>query len=413
MNTNRRKLAYLAFFATTGLMTTACVSERYATGYPRILYDDQEFRAQYEEEFATRELDPLEGFWQSSNEFAEGEAVVCRVEPSVNSGFPIAAFAVRQQLNLHLPYRFPSSRQIVGRWKPTSGRRQYNGQILLVRGQQMYWQSASGRLIDATTFEVTVGGSPVLGGNVQRGYLVGPPDLLAKRLAMVEKAKQRQEDPSAVEAKPGASTGSGFLIASDLVVTSFHIVSDHVTIRCATDFWSSEATIVAEDKNTDLALLFLKNPAPPEVPIFPIGVASDMRQGERVFAMGFPLTDVLGEGLRVHEGIISSLTGIEGSAREFQIEMSLNPGNSGGPLLNGAGQAIGIVVRKLSLGYALKTGILPEGVTFAVKSDHLLSLLGASGRMASARFEKTGAEHRTLDQLVETYGRSVVRVTGE
>ena len=79
------------------------------------------------------------------------------------------------------------------------------------------------------------------------------------------------------------------------------------------------------------------------------------------------------------EGIISSIAGIHGEPNSFQISVAVQPGNSGGPLIDSSGAVIGIVSAKLAHMNALKTsGSLPENVNYAVKSNYLLELLATA-----------------------------------
>jgi len=211
----------------------------------------------------------------------------------------------------------------------------------------------------------------------------------------------------------GVSSGSGFLVAQDLVVTNLHVVENATSVRCSTETWHSEATVLTRDQQNDLALLRLATAVPVGTRVFTVSDASLVRQGARVYALGFPMTDVLGEGVRVHEGIVSSLTGFQGSSSEFQAQMGINPGDSGGPLINTGGQVIGIVATKLSLRYAAKIDSVPEGVAFVIKSDLLRPLIGAARRSQDVAFEPAQADAIALEQLVERFGSSVVRVTAQ
>ena len=96
--------------------------------------------------------------------------------------------------------------------------------------------------------------------------------------------------------------------------------------------------------------------------------------------------------------------------RLFQISAAVQPGNSGGPLLDGEGQVVGLVVAKLDeIATARATGSLPQNVNYAMKSSFLLGFLEAlpelNGRLAGGR--KKGLS-RT--EVVEECGKAVVMV---
>ena len=92
------------------------------------------------------------------------------------------------------------------------------------------------------------------------------------------------------------------------------------------------------------------------------------------------------------------------------MEMSINRGNSGGPLLDERGNVIGIVSSGL---VASRAESVPDGIAFAVKADFVWPLAG-SARVAGELEAATGEEpDRTLEELVETWRESVVRIEAE
>jgi serine protease Do len=136
------------------------------------------------------------------------------------------------------------------------------------------------------------------------------------------------------------SLGSGFIIREDgYIVTNDHVVdgATEVTVKLS-DGRQLPAKIVGRDKKTDLALLKINAT---NLPILPFGDSSTLQVGEPVMAIGNPF------GLEgtVTTGIVSAKGRVigEGPYDNFiQTDASINPGNSGGPLVNTAGQAVGI-----------------------------------------------------------------------
>lgn len=179
------------------------------------------------------------------------------------------------------------------------------------------------------------------------------------------------------------SQGSGFLISEDgFVVTNYHVVDNksdyNVVFPKQNKKYSGQ--ILMKDKNNDLVILKLNNFNYKEIfnqkiP-FPFKKSKDAKLGEPVFTLGFPLGGVLGKSAKFSTGNISSLVGIEDNASVFQISNPVQPGNSGGPLFDGSGSLIGIVVGKLSDIYTIKVhGAIPQNVNFAIKSDYLINLI--------------------------------------
>ena len=77
-----------------------------------------------------------------------------------------------------------------------------------------------------------------------------------------------------------------------------------------------------------------------------------VRKGEKVFSVGYPLSFTLGEGAKITEGRVSSLSGIRNDSSTFQISADIAGGNSGGPLLDDKGNVIGVSVSGLKQEYS-------------------------------------------------------------
>jgi S1-C subfamily serine protease len=111
---------------------------------------------------------------------------------------------------------------------------------------------------------------------------------------------------------------------------------------------------------------------PPALPIANVSA----RTGSKVFTIGYPHPDVMGEKPKLTEGIVNALSGYMDDPRILQISVPVQAGNSGGPLLNMNGEVVGIVTAKLS---AVKmfnwTGDLPQNVNYAIKASYITALL--------------------------------------
>jgi serine protease Do len=170
------------------------------------------------------------------------------------------------------------------------------------------------------------------------------------------------------------SLGTGFVIAPEgYIVTNNHVVEDVDSIKVAfQDGQELEATIVGRDPKTDLALIQVKADKP--LIALPLGDSDTVRPGDWVVAIGNPY----GLGHTVTAGIVSAKGRIigQGPYDDFiQTDAAINPGNSGGPLLNLAGEVIGI-----------NTAINPRANTigFAVPvnmAKDILPQLRASGKV--------------------------------
>ena len=137
------------------------------------------------------------------------------------------------------------------------------------------------------------------------------------------------------------STGSGFLVSDQgHIVTNAHVVGEHlsVTVRSAAGELSN-ARVLGKNDRLDLAVVQTKRSHHSQP--MTLGDASDIRPGDKVIALGFPLGDQLGQDYTVTEGIVSALR-VRDSVERIQTDAAINPGSSGGPLINLDGEVIGV-----------------------------------------------------------------------
>jgi S1-C subfamily serine protease len=168
--------------------------------------------------------------------------------------------------------------------------------------------------------------------------------------------------PAVALVQAGQNRGTGFFIARDRVLTNAHVVDGHDTVRLQVGEASYSARVTSVSTGSDLAVLQVSNPNPNQ-PVLTLGSVSTARVGEEVIAVGSAL-GVLSN--TVTRGIVSALRKA-GQITLIQTDAAINPGNSGGPLVNRAGQVIGI--------NSLRAGQQAEGVAFAVAIDHATQLL--------------------------------------
>jgi len=105
-----------------------------------------------------------------------------------------------------------------------------------------------------------------------------------------------------------------------------------------------------------------------------------VRRGEGVVTYGFPLAGLLSSGPTLTTGEISALAGLADNQRQYQISAPVQPGNSGGPLLDMGGNVVGVIVSKLNAQrIAARTGDIPQNVNFAVRGTEALEFLRGAG----------------------------------
>jgi S1-C subfamily serine protease len=160
-------------------------------------------------------------------------------------------------------------------------------------------------------------------------------------------------------------TGSGFVLSAHDVLTNYHVIESCSTIRFVGPAGTQLLRVAATDAHNDLAVLRSES-------IFAsTATLSDGRAaklGESVVAVGFPLRGLLTSSMTVTTGTVSATAGPGDDSRFLQVTAPVQPGSSGGPVLDLSGRVIGVVVSKLDFRTTLKTaGEIPENVNFAIK----------------------------------------------
>jgi S1-C subfamily serine protease len=204
------------------------------------------------------------------------------------------------------------------------------------------------------------------------------------------------------------SVGTGFFITEDgYLVTNFHVVEDAESYAIKTRKGTFPAQLIKSDKGNDIALLKVSG-------IFnalPISTNRQLRLGQSVFTIGFPNPDMQGLEPKLTRGEISSLAGMKDDARHYQISVPVQPGNSGGPLVDMAGNAVGIVTMRLGDYRTLRlTGALPQNVNYAVKGSFLSSLLDSLPDMQAKLKTPNPSAERKFDDVVKEVEDGVVMV---
>lgn len=206
-------------------------------------------------------------------------------------------------------------------------------------------------------------------------------------------------DASGGPAKPGktsSQTGTGFVIsATGQIITNHHVIDG-----CVGDIKGNLTggapvvlRVVSKDPANDMALL--QGPAD-QFRQFARIRDRTIRSGDSVTAIGFPFHGLLTSDFTVTTGIVSSLSGIKNDSRLLQISAAVQPGNSGGPLLDSGGQIVGMVAAKLNaLALLRATGNIPENINFAIKTGAIRDFLDNS--VVAYETAPPGAELKTSD----------------
>jgi serine protease Do len=161
-------------------------------------------------------------------------------------------------------------------------------------------------------------------------------------------------------------SGTGFALSQNgYLVTSYHVIREADSLMIESqDGRQLKVETVYEDPSHDLALLRVVDTAFTSFGRLPYAFSKgETDLGERVFTLGYPREDVV-----YGEGSVSAVTGFQNDSTAYQVSIPVNPGNSGGPLLDERGNLIGVISGKQTD---------TEGAAFAVKSSYLLGLIEA------------------------------------
>lgn len=194
---------------------------------------------------------------------------------------------------------------------------------------------------------------------------------LRRKISSIERSqnaliKNLKDKPVRGPVNPGQFGGTGFALSSNgYLVTNYHVVKDADSIYVQNSAGESyKAKQIYIDPSYDLAVLQIVDTAFKDLAALPYTFkksASNVAEG--VYTVGFPKDDLV-----YNEGYVSSKNGYAGDTVAYQVSIAVNPGNSGGPLLDNKGNVVGIINRKQTL---------VDGVAFAVKSSYLLKSIEA------------------------------------
>lgn len=187
------------------------------------------------------------------------------------------------------------------------------------------------------------------------------------------RAANDEAAPGAQERSAGGS-GTGFFISADgYALTAAHVVQNCRKVESPR--WGA-VKVLASDPRADVAILKLATGSGQSLALRSRGP----RLGEAVTAGGYPLAGILGSGLKITTGVVSGLSGLEGDRGFFQISAPIQPGNSGGPVIDAGGALVGLAAAKLNeLALVKATGTFPQNVNFAVPVTVLHAFLEENG----------------------------------
>ena len=164
-------------------------------------------------------------------------------------------------------------------------------------------------------------------------------------------------------------SGTGFVVGSNgVIVTCAHVVDGTEKIDVVIGGQTYPATVLHSDSTLDLAVIKIEANG---LPVLPLANSDQLQLGQPLRVIGFPLSDVLGTGIKITQGSVSGIVDRDGQ-RQIQTDATINPGNSGGPVFNTRGEVVGIASAKLAGGAISQVG-------FCVPSSTLSGMLQKQG----------------------------------
>ena len=205
--------------------------------------------------------------------------------------------------------------------------------------------------------------------------------------------------------KKAVSSGTGFAVAKDIVVTARHVVENKKNIKICFDGrnWIN-AILVRESETLDIAVLEVTSPLEHYLPL-----TSEEKAyaGDRVFTFGYPVVQILGNEIKYSDGVISAMSGLKGDQTLIQTTVPIQPGNSGSPLLNEKGEVIGMLTSSAALPAFLRvTGTIPQNINWAVKSEYISVLI-------DRQLNKKKVGVKTRRQLITAARQATCQVLAE
>ena len=180
--------------------------------------------------------------------------------------------------------------------------------------------------------------------------------------------------------------GTGFLISKEgYIATAAHVIDGASLIVVRFPFLNLEhkAKVISIDENNDVALIKipktqLNSYLSADIPFF-IRNQNKFDLGQDVYAYGYPMGETLGSKPSFTDGRISSFEGIKGDKTTYRVSNPIQPGNSGGPIVDNKGRLLGIIISSFDAFASLElSDALPQNVNFAVKTDYLIALTNST-----------------------------------
>jgi len=220
-------------------------------------------------------------------------------------------------------------------------------------------------------------------------------ELTSKIQYKIDNPTKSQEQQSSISKINGS--GTGFIITRDgYILTCHHVIKDANQIKITVGENRYSAKLVRDDPNNDLALLKING----SFPALAFSQKRSAKMGQEVFTIGYPNPSLQGINAKFTKGTINSLTGFQDDLRLYQISVPVQPGNSGGALVDENGNILGVIVAMLSAKATFNiSGSLPQNVNYAVKSTYAQAMLDTMPEIGDKLLDPSRSKAYAIDRV--------------
>ena len=197
-----------------------------------------------------------------------------------------------------------------------------------------------------------------------------------KAKVIIDEGTNKKKIVKVLDDKIFTGSGTAFFISDKGHMITNHHVVNYCNITKVNYFGKTgTAKILAYDKVNDLALL--------ETDIIPkdkFDISNrDPKLLDDIYVAGYPFGKAVSSSVKVTKGVVSALAGSQDNYALVQIDAAIQPGNSGGPIVNTSGNVVGVAVAKLDFKDAMESyGVIPENTNFGIKSSILKNFTSAN-----------------------------------
>ena len=197
-----------------------------------------------------------------------------------------------------------------------------------------------------------------------------------KAKVIIDEGTNKKKIVKVLDDKIFTGSGTAFFISDEGHLITNHHVVNYCNITKVNYFGKSgTAKILAYDRVNDLALL--------ETDIIPkdkFDISNrDPKLLDDIYVAGYPFGKAVSSSVKVTKGVVSALTGSQDNYALVQIDAAIQPGNSGGPIVNTSGDVVGVAVAKLDFKDSMESfGVIPENTNFGIKSSILKNFTSAN-----------------------------------